>query len=466
MATRDADAVSDVNSEDTVDSSAAHAPATRSEAAASAGPDGARDRVRILDDPQEALQARIDLIQQAERTLDVSYYSFLYGPSTEAVIALLAEAAERGVRVRLILDGVTNGLEPMYRPILAWLLARPNLEVRFFNPPGGTRHLPLNNRLHIKILMADESQLISGGRNIGDEYFGIEGGTAKHQSRDRDLYIRARPDADAVTRRVADFYQELWDAPTTVAPDAKKILDKEDGSARRLLAKAAAAGDELMERFFLIRRNPEVRFSFDTGEDWSKEAIPVDGIRFVPDPILEKSEENGVATGVYDAFAAARERVVIQSPYVIPTRRMAASFEDLRRRDVGVEILTNSVRSSPNVMALSGYTYYREKLRQRGVRFWEFGGPFNLHAKSFVVDERTSMLGSVNFDARSFVTNSEVMYLVEGRAFARRMMEVIESYREGAEEVRERRSPIRGSRGKEAMVRALSLLAPVTRRYL
>lgn len=425
-----------------------------------------QDRVRILDDPHEALQARIDLIEQAERTLDVSYYSFLYGPSTEAVIALLADAADRGVRVRLILDGITNGLEPAYRPILAWLLQHENLEVRFFNPPRGERHLPVNNRLHIKILMADDTQLISGGRNIGDEYFGIERGSAKRQSRDRDLYIRALPDEDGVTRQVAEFYQELWDAPTTVPPDAESLLRTDNESAQKLAVKAATAGDELVERFLGYKEHPEIQFRFDTGTDWSEDAIPVDGITFVPDPILYKTEENGIAAGVYESFARARDKVVIQSPYVIPTKRMEASFQDMRDRGVGVEILTNSVKSSPNVMALSGYTYYRERMRQRGVRFWEFAGDYNLHAKSYVVDDRLSMLGSVNFDARSFVTNSEIMYLVEGEAFAKSMTEIIDAYRAHAEEVLEKRSPVRGSRGKEMLVGALSLLAPITRRYL
>ena len=434
----------------------------------------------ILDDPVEAGSARIDIIQQAEETIDVEYYAIQEGDGADLFLGLLFNAADRGVQVRLLLDGLSNGLLPSQPEIVEAIVSHPKMEIRFFNTFKITRPSTWNKRLHDKLVLVDGEQVVTGGRNIGDRYFEIPGYT-KPKTRDRDLYILGDPNGDNTPEKVGRYFDAMWSSERVEITKVEKQLNKvcpgenPKSRCRRKKVDRALAGEEFLERLKQemaqeFEENSEIFF---TGRDWSEGAIQPDSITFVYDPIGSKSESTGTAAALYEAFDAAEHSIIVQSPYVIPTKRMLEVFRTAGERGVSMAILTNSPGSSPNVFGMSGYLHYRKRMVDAGIDLWEFQGRDNIHAKSFIVDERLSMIGSLNFDPRSLKTNTELMFLIDSREFAEVFIEVFHHHGESAVHVDRKgkpvdpeAKPVKCSAFKRGLLRFLSWFAPLYRNML
>jgi len=434
----------------------------------------------ILDDPIEAGSARIDIIQQAHKTIDVEYYAIQKGDGADLFLALLFDAADRGVHVRLLLDGLSNGLLPSQPEIVEAIVSHPKMEIRFFNTFKATRSSTWNERLHDKLVLVDGQQLVAGGRNIGDRYFEVPGYT-KPKTRDRDVYILGDPNGDDTPEEVSRYFDAMWSSDRVDITKVEKKLNKEcrgdnptSRCRKKKAARARAAADwrqrlseDLAKEF---KERPE---SYFTGRDWSDGAIEPDSIRFVYDPIGEKSESTGTAAALYEAFDAAQESIIIQSPYTIPTPRMMEAFRSADDRGIGMVILTNSPGSSPNIFAMSGYRHYRKHMVDAGIDFHEFQGRDNIHAKSFIIDGRLSMIGSLNLDPRSLRTNTELIFLIDSPEFAEEFLKVFEHHggdavlvdRKG-KAVDPEAELIKGSVFKRGLQRFLSWFAPLYRNVL
>lgn len=392
----------------------------------------------LLGDPLDAFVARVLLAEAADASLDVQYY--IWRPDTSGTLLLhaLYRAAERGVRVRLLLDD--NGIGGM-DGMLAALDRHPNVEVRLYNPfvvrtPKWLGYLTdfrrLNHRMHNKSFTADNQASIIGGRNVADEYFGAGQGALF-----ADLDVLA---VGSAVNDVSRQFDRYWASGS--AWPARTILSEPDDDALNELARALerqAASDEAQRYIRAVARS-ELLSHLLAGTlelTWA----PVKVVSDDPAKTLGQPDTGAglISRQLSEALDDPRRQVTLVSPYFIPTETGVTVFQDLQQQGVQVRILTNSLVANDVAAVHAGYAKYRKPLLQAGVELYEMrrladgGGDgkhhgsvvgssaSSLHAKTFAVDGETLFVGSFNFDPRSVHLNTEMGFVIASPALTRRL---------------------------------------------
>ena len=391
--------------------------------------------IATLQNPLDAFVARALLAEASDRSLDVQYYIWQDDITGKLLLYSLYRAAERGVRVRLLLDD--NGIAGMDE----WLSAlnhHDNVEVRLFNPfvIRSSRALGfltdfgrLNHRMHNKSFTADNQATIIGGRNVADEYFGVGSGALFS-----DLDVLA---IGPVVDRVSQDFDRYWASESSYPAD-------------RLLS---AVGDEdldaLETSLAAVEQNAEARrfVAALRNSDFLQELLDQE-VSFVWAPVEMVSDDPAKAQGLEEehgllsqqlalALGEPEKTVTLVSPYFVPGNLGVELFRDLEVSGVEVRILTNSLEANDVALVHSGYAKYREALLEAGVELFELrkfrsenedehqssGGMVvssaaSLHAKTFAVDGETLFVGSFNFDPRSANLNTELGFLIKSPELA------------------------------------------------
>lgn len=357
------------------------------------------DALRILNDDQEAAQARVDLIQSAEVEIDVAYFGINDDNLALAFLALLRDASRRGVKVRIVVDGLRNEIPGAVQQHLQ----EEGVEIREYHPIQAMRPLWLNRRLHDKILVADASQLIVGSRNFSRSHFGL----ACRRYVDCDAYVRG-----CAAQQAHDYFQCLWvcDELRPAKPGKCHCLLKTCvGSVCSYCSKREE--DSIHPGLLLDRALIElVQSGFiqtDVSVDWTAGRPHTSKAHFLFDANGRKKQPGAISDRILEVFATAQESIVIESPYLLISRTFDAALAEAQARGVQVIILTNSLASTDQMLVYACYSNQRSRLLARGVEIWEFAGPEHFHAKSALVDGCISIIGSYNFDPRSEYLNTE-----------------------------------------------------------
>jgi putative cardiolipin synthase len=388
-----------------------------------------------LADAHVAFAARMDLIRSAQRTLDIQYYIWRNDLTGTLLLEQIHEAADRGVRVRLLLDDL--GTPSSLDPTLAALDAHPNIEVRLFNPfvvrnpkfVGFLTDFPrANRRMHNKSLTADSTATILGGRNIGDEYFDATDGVVF-----ADLDVLAVGPAAADVARDFDRY---W-ASASAYP-VERILPHESVDQLAVLDRKAQAiaADPAAASYMEALRDPRVvqKMLDDTLRfDWAKTQMisddPAKGLNNAPPEAL-------IPHQMREVLGDPTEEIDLVSPYFVPARTGTQYLTGLAAKGIDVRVLTNALEATDVAAVHSGYMKRRVELLKNGVHLYELRrlagtpdkkeqspGPFgssgsSLHAKTFVVDSQRVFVGSFNFDPRSAHLNTELGLVIDSPQLA------------------------------------------------
>ena len=406
--------------------------------------------LRLLSGTDAAYTSRLALIDGAEKTLDLQYYAVLMDSSTEQIMARLRLAAARGVRIRILLDDFnTAGVNAEFLQ----LAFEPNFEVRLFNPLPGSRRSPLGRmltsltdfqqvqrRMHNKLFIADNVMGITGGRNLGDPYFG-----QGSESNFVDMDVLA---AGHVVRAMSASFDAYWNNP--LAYPAQSLLSRDEHPARPP-TRAVETGDAPVAEMLDLSPARLV---------WAPALLLADKADKIADE--ELAGDDTVVDGLLHLMQTAQRDLFIISPYFVPGRSMMAVFAELRRRDVRVRVLTNSLASNDAPLAHVGYARYRKQLLALGVELFEmraeqgggsafgmgstgsmtgssprstpspagsgeaaFDSRASLHAKTLVLDEKLLVVGSMNLDLRSQLQNSEIALLVRSRTLSREALRLV-----------------------------------------
>jgi putative cardiolipin synthase len=383
----------------------------------------------------ESLVARVALADSAERTIDAQYYIYDSDAAGNILTRHLLEAADRGVRVRLLIDdyNVRNDRE------LAALCAHPNIEVRIFNPErwhAGALRLPeylidlrrSDHRMHNKLFVVDDEASVLGGRNIGDDYFNLGTGTA---FRDFDL-LSVGP----VSRQAALAFAQFWNSPWSVpAPEL----------ARR---KPTPADLAWVRHRIDIRLLPAADFERQyagTGRRYLSDLLAGPGGLFwgdgqvVTEPPAKVDRSSPATDLVTDRLEQewrdARSEILIEAAYFVPGESGIETFRRLHARGVAVRLLTSGLEATDAPLVYYAYRGYRRALLEAGVELYEFklhraGGRREtkwyrlrpayaaLHSKVMVFDRRRVWIGSFNYDPRSERLNTEVALVADCPALA------------------------------------------------
>jgi cardiolipin synthase C len=389
-----------------------------------------------LRNPRDAFAARMLLARTAERTLDIQYYIWHKDVTGTLLLDALHRAANRGVRVRLLLDD--NGTAGLDRELKA-LDDHPNIEIRLFNPftIRSARWLGylvdfsrVNRRMHNKSFTADNQTTIVGGRNIGDEYFGATDGVLF-----ADLDVLC---VGPIVSSVSSDFDRYWSSESSYPIGL--ILRTSDQDRLNQLADTAAKFERDPAAFAYVNT---VRQSTFVSELLSG-SLPLEwtDIRMVsdhPSKGLNKVQEDGLMANKLKSIVGVPARdVALVSPYFVPTAAGVKAFQDIAARGVRVRILTNSLEATDVAAVHAGYAKWRRELLQSGISLYEmkktssesssnwsparFGSSgASLHAKTFAVDNERAFVGSFNFDPRSLNLNTELGFVIDSPTLARQI---------------------------------------------
>jgi putative cardiolipin synthase len=393
-----------------------------------------RSGVLALRNGHDALASRLELIETAERSIDAQYYIWHDDTSGILLLDALHRAAERGVRVRLLLDD--NGV-PGLDATLAALHAQPGFEIRLFNPSTVRRpkllgyafdFARMNRRMHNKALIVDGAVTVIGGRNIGDEYFQVGDGMFYV-----DMDVLA---AGAVVPDAAQVFDAYWNSPSVHAVDT--VVHGGGAGVEAFLARAEAvkSGDAAAALRSDMAASARAFAEARTPLEWTEVRLVAD------DPVKGEGLAERRHLMIFrlgEILGDIESRLLLVSAYFVPGEEGSAYFASLARKGLDVRILTNAMDTTDVLMVHAGYAKYREPLLDAGAKLYELklrgdtGGedrrqlhPFglsgaSLHAKTFAVDGERVFIGSFNFDPRSALLNCEMGLLIHSPALAQRI---------------------------------------------
>ncbi|MBJ6373424.1 phospholipase D family protein [Sedimentitalea arenosa] len=403
-------------------------------------PGDGRSGVNLIANGEYALAARLLLAARADVTLDAQYYLLHDDPTGHIFASSLLNAADRGVRVRLLLDDMdTSGYDAM----TAALDSHENIEIRLFNPfrrdqslfvAGLTDFKRINRRMHNKSLTADNTISIVGGRNIGAEYF-----LAKEEMNYADLDIMV---AGPVVKEVSDNFDDYWNSAFAV-PARAVIGEPEQFGLQdaRVRLNALVAEAQQTPYAAALRRSAEAHFK--------RSALKLDWVpaKLYSDPPTKAAgAANGVpilASKLVPYFQNAEESVNVVSAYFVPRRSGVKWLSELEGRGVDVTVTTNSLASNDVAPVYAHYALQRRPLLESGVELHELRPDAHrvhrrgvnwgesrsgLHTKAFTVDNRYLFVGSFNWDPRSVHINTEMGILVDSPLITKRAVDVLDGF--------------------------------------
>jgi putative cardiolipin synthase len=393
---------------------------------------------RLLSVGVDGFLMRMQMIHAAERTIDLQYFIFRGDETGQLLTGAVLLAADRGVRVRILVDdGETVAGDEQLR----MLESHPQIELRVFNPFRYRGHVTalraaeylldfrrLDFRMHNKLLVVDNAIALIGGRNIGDQYFQVD---PDSQFADDDMFSTG-----PIAGQLSATFDEFWASPRSIPMEA--------------LGGGATSRAELDEHREQLQEHKQLRKDESVGYVMRiASSEPLAGIVAGRTPLIwaraqlvcdspdKRDVERGRMVGrlmqrpVAAAAAAVQGELLMITPYLVPGQEGMRLFQALRARQVRVRILTSSLEAASVLLAQSGYMHYRVGLLDMGVELYEVrsmlgsiagsgqttaisrAGNYSLHAKMFVFDRRQVFIGSMNFDQRSMHLNTEIGLLID-----------------------------------------------------
>ena len=411
--------------------------------------------VYVLEEGSGSMVARAWLSEYAEKTIDIQY--FIFSTDNVGLIACdyLIRAADRGVKIRILVDDIM--VDGDIQDILTFS-SHENITVKIYNPgvnlgknifkkikKFATDFRAANQRMHNKTFIVDNKVVITGGRNIADEYFDYD---HEYNFRDRDILLLGRE-----TKKVNKSFVDFWNSPlskniTSILKDEPKNIYSENrfDNLHEYACNPANFWPQVRKR---IESLPT---TFNTIKN-SGDLVWLDGVEFISDIPGKNDGTNGLGGGGISTNALislvknAKSSIDIQTPYLITTELSQNLFREAVKRGVKIRILTNSLASTDNIEAFSSYQSDRVKLLNTGVRIYEFRPDaaerkkimtgelqeklghkpiFGLHAKSMVIDNQITVIGTFNLDPRSANLNTESIVIIHSDKVSKGVLKSME----------------------------------------
>lgn len=364
------------------------------------------ERATILPTGEEALDARMNLIENAQHDLVIGTYILANDDSGHLVSAALLNAADRGVRVRIVIDGLIGEYNLLTSDLGRALNAHENIELRSYNRVNLLKPWSLNACFHEKYVIADGRIMLLGGRNLSNEFLTPEDHPAYNF--DMDILIWAEEGtANAPAAAVTAYFNELWDTCTAEPYPA------EPG---RKAAAVESLREELRGRYDAYRAAHEDALR---PVDWAARTVPVDGFALLVNPMQPSASEPTVWNDLAGLMRQAKERVWMLTPYLVLSRQMKDDLTDLAAMPIETKLLTNSRAGGNNIIASADMLLRMSDLQNMGLDLYAFQGPASMHTKVLLIDRDISVFGSFNFDMRSAYIDTEMMLAVKSEGINR-----------------------------------------------
>lgn len=363
------------------------------------------DRAAILETNISALDERIRLMNQAEEEIIIATYDLRDGESTRDLFSVALKRADKGVKVRLLADGVSGFVRMKGNELFYAMAAHPNIEIRIYNMINPLLPWKTMGRMHDKYIIADEKAYILGGRNMFDYFIGEY--PTEHRSHDREVLIyNSGAPANSSIRQVRDYFEHIWalDEVTEFGNDAFK-------------ENYAGIYDEMNTRYqSLISEKSDLFLPFD----YTAITEPTQGVWLAANPTGLYAKEPIVFHQLYELMKLADKDIIIHSPYAVLNGYMQESLADIAA-ETPVTLMVNAVENGDNLVASSDYTYRRNQVLDTGMNILEYAGGESYHGKSIAIDDDLSLIGSFNMDLRSAYVDTELMLIIRSEAINRQL---------------------------------------------
>ena len=354
------------------------------------------ERVMLLEEPRDAFFHRINLISKAKDQIYFAAFAITQGTTGDIFVGAMLHAAERGIRVSIINDGIVGAMPSSYRNVLS---AHENIDVYLFSRFELLRPHYTNTALHDKYMTVDNRFVIYGGRNIGDRFFNLEGFTG-HVANDREVLVyNSDPDFTGVIAQTEDYFYAKANSRHT-----------------HLVSGGSRDSEWEAQRDYFIGRFLEYKEGVARDFNYLANTTGVNRITLLTNPYNTGKNE---ATLAYNLMMLTKNSDVIiaQSPYLVLTRRNLEIFADMVR-DRDFTLSTNSLAATSNLPAFSAYYANRRSILATGITIYEYQDTrTSLHGKTYLFDGRLTAIGSFNLNERSIRSDTESMLVIDSVEF-------------------------------------------------
>lgn len=371
------------------------------------------DRAAVVETSQDALDVRIHMINQAKEKIAISSFSIKHDRSCKEIASVVLAAANRGVKVQIIVDGLTGFIDMGSDPIYYALGTHENVEIRYYNMLNLVKPWTANGRLHDKYLIIDDSLLLLGGRNISNYFLGEYNTNVLSYDRDIFVYNTAADTSrskESVLSQVWDYFETVWNAK-----ESEPVFDRVPRYKKNKVSKAYETLGSIYQS--LKTSQPQLF----TEADFVPLTVPTNKVTLITNPIHIMAKEPLIWYQMAELMKNAKERVYIQTPYAVLDSTMYDDMKEISNNVPDFRMLINSTAGGDNIMASSDYTFNKPKVIKTGVQIYEFQGKHSMHNKSVLIDDNISIIGSFNADMRSAYLDTEVMIVVHGTEFNKQL---------------------------------------------
>lgn len=384
------------------------------------------ERILCIDDNEEGLIWRLRMIENAEKSIVLATFDLRPDESGTDIMSALYIAAERGVNVKILVDGIYKPIYLNKSDTFHALCAHENVEVRFYNPLNLKNIYKVNYRMHDKYLIIDDKIYMLGGRNTNDIFLG---NYQKGINIDRDILVYETELGEGESlQQLRAYFEQMWENPCVQEEVAKiegKICQQE-------YARLSNRYEELRSKYEeQPNESEELRNEYENIEqyhNWEEATFEVNKITLISNE-QNASNKSPQILSVIEHLAKESENILIQTPYVICNDYM---YDTLKRIEetADIKIILNAVEKGSNPWGCTDYLNNKEKILNTGSDVYELMNEYAVHTKTVLIDDNISIVGSYNLDMRSTYLDTELMLVIDSKELNSHIWQIESEYME------------------------------------
>ena len=377
------------------------------------------DRACIVENNGEALAERIRMIENAENSLILSTFDFRTDTTGKQVLAALKAASARGVEVKILVDGFNFWVQMEGNPYFLALMHEENIEIKVYNKINPLLPYKAMSRMHDKYIIADNELYLLGGRNTFNYFLGDQSG---HKNYDREVLVYNTGSSGSSLYQLLDYFNQVWNEDCCKTWEHGKLITS--------LPRVTSASEEL-DLIYSEMRTTHSDWFYPA--DYTEKTVETNKITLLSNPTSLYAKEPWVFYGLCELMKNAEESALIHTPYIIADDMMYDSLKSICDSGVPVTIMTNSSANNGNAFGAIDYVLNKEKILNTGVQVLEYNGGISYHAKSLLIDNNISIIGSFNMDYKSVYHDTELMLVIDSEELNSQFSEILDIYHKDTE---------------------------------
>lgn len=354
------------------------------------------ERVSYLNDNVEALLYRLRMAEEAKKEIILSTFDFNSDHAGHDIMSVLYQAANRGVKVRIIVDGISGFLDLKGDPWFQALVSHDNVNIRTYNPVNLLKPWTMQARLHDKYFIVDDKMYLLGGRNTANLFLGDY---SSKKNIDRELFVyETQASSGSSIYQLKDYFEHVWTSQYSKNYTCRKMTDKVKNCITQL------------EKQYLDLQTQYPQ-AYETW-NWESLTKETQKVSLLSNPVNAGNKEPWMWYALNQLMKQG-EKVTIYTPYIICGKEMYQDLHQLMQNGTCVDIITNAVSSGANPWGCTDYLNQKENIWKTGANVYEFMGKHSCHTKALLIDNHMTILGSYNMDMRSTYQDTELMLVVD-----------------------------------------------------